>query len=137
MLAVENIWAELSYTPKPAWAGCRARPPTNPPWNARSRAEPQQFMFSRVGAGSWCGMAEGNAEQCCGDHSAWGGLPFKPELCGNLSRLQSWLGEPRAGRWAHRPRPGHQSGRWLGNWGPGSLGGPGMPFGPHDCSILV
>lgn len=137
MLAVENTWAELFYTPKPAWAGCRARPPANPRRNSRSGAAPQRFMFSRVGAEPRCGTAEGTVEQCCEVRSAQGGLPFKPELPSNLSPLQSWLGQPRAGGWAHCSGPGQQGGRWLGNWGPGSRGGPGMPFGPHDCSILV
>lgn len=41
MPAAQDSWAGLPYTPKPAWAGRRARPPAKPPWDARSRAELQ------------------------------------------------------------------------------------------------
>lgn len=93
-------------------------------------------MFSGAEAGPWHGAVEGNVGHRWGVCSAQGGLLFKPENPSKPLQVQTWLGEPRRGQ-ARCPGPQQQGSRWLGSWGLGSRGGPGTPFGPHDCSILV
>lgn len=70
MPAAQDSQAGLPDTPKPPWAGHRARPPAKPPWDTRSSAEHHQLMFSRAGAGRWRGAAEGNVGQRLGVRSA-------------------------------------------------------------------
>lgn len=80
---------------------------------------------------------EGNVRQCWGVSSPWGGaLLFTSQLPASCQGVWSWLGGPW-GMPGKLPRAGQQGGRWLGSWGLGSRGGPGTPFSPDNCSILV
>uniref|UniRef100_A0A8D2NHK2 Semaphorin 3B n=1 Tax=Zonotrichia albicollis TaxID=44394 RepID=A0A8D2NHK2_ZONAL len=136
-LSLSGLGAAFHQLPKPQGAQhCTLQPPRLPEDRegaqaaARTSGEAQGDASSAAwGSGRKCGAVLGGLQ------SPGRGSPAHLQAPCKLPGVWSRLGAP-GGCQAQCPGPGQQGGRWLGSWGPGSRGGAGTPFSPHNCSIL-